>query len=90
MRVKMGVCDLHLPVSNAAFACKQLLFLALSLSLCLYLRYLCTLLVTKALKLIANVIDNAHKTSIKSAEKNSGKENKNIKLNLIGKKCEVT
>lgn len=73
----------HLPASNFSFS------LSLSLFVCT-LRYLCTVLVTKALKLIANVIDNAHKTSIKSAEKNSGKENKNIKLNLIGKKCEVT
>lgn len=70
----------HLPASNFSF----------TLSLCLYLRYLCTVLVPKVLKLIANVIDNAHKTRIKSAEKDSGKENKNIKLNLIGKKCEVT
>lgn len=64
----------HLPASN----------LSPSLSLCLSftLSVLETVLVTKALKLIAYVIDNAHKTIIKSAEKDSGKENKNIKLTL--------
>lgn len=36
VRVKMGVCDLHLPMSNAAFACKQLISLSLSLSLFLF------------------------------------------------------
>lgn len=66
----------HLPASNLSPSFSLSLFLSFSLSV------LETVLVTKALKLIAYVIDNAHKTRIKSAEKDSGKENKNIKLTL--------
>lgn len=62
--------------------CLQATYLPLSLCLSFSLSVLETVLVTKALKLIAYVIDNAHKTRIKCAEKDSGKENKNIKLTL--------